>query len=221
MKLKVTAGRPKVDLDNGTYPMTIVDIQEAVIENPQYGDGNVIRIEMSLDGLIMEDGEPVILDTIANPKLSPKSKLGGWCKALGFDLSIGDEFDLDELKGAKGLAVVENDIRDGQEWPRVVNIVGAPKTGNNSQAGPLDVSGFWIEAYKLGDRDIIFAKVKSLTGGKMLAGLDGDGLAALLKKLRPRETRCKHPNAGFTEEGVMVCPTCGLKGEELEKELGV
>ena len=153
VKIAVTAGRPKVDLDNGTYPMTIVAINEAFLPNPQYGDGNVVRIDMELVDLVTPDGEPIILDTIANPKLSPKSKLGGWCKALGFDLEIGQEFELDELIGAKGLAVIENETKDGQDWPRVVNIVGAPKSSNGSVRkadGSPDFDAFWKQAKEAG-----------------------------------------------------------------------
>ena len=133
--------------------MTIVAINEAFLSNPQYGDGNVVRIDMELDGLMTPDGESIILDTIANPKLSPKSKLGGWCKALGFDLEIGQEFELDELIGAKGLAVIENETKDGQDWPRVVNIVGAPKTGSGSVRmadGSPNFDAFWKQAKAAG-----------------------------------------------------------------------
>ena len=225
MKLPVTAGRPKVDLDNGTYPITIVAIAEGQIENPQYGDGRVVRIDMEFDGMVLPDGDPVILDAIANPKLSPKSKLGGWCKALGFDLEIGQEFDLDELVGAKGLAVIENESKDGQDWPRVVNIVGTVRT-NRTTVPPADTSkpdigAFWEAAYALEkDRPKLGAFIKKLTGNNGVAGMNQETLDALLAEIRKEfGHQCKHGNAAYTEEGEFICRDCGLAGPALEEAL--
>ena len=72
-------------------------------------------------------GENRILRAWASGKLSPKSKMGGWVKALLGELP--DELDTAALVGTKCRVKVDIDIKDdGKEFSRIVDVL-APRKG--------------------------------------------------------------------------------------------
>lgn len=197
-----------MELENGTYAMTVKDVREDKIENPQFGDGTVVRIDIELDDMVMPDGEPVELDAMANAKLSPKSKLGLWIAALGFEIKVGQEFDLDDLKGAQGLVVVENEHKDDVDWPRIVNIVAAPKSGAavslSKPDGKPDFTVFWTKVKELGksktDVDALGVAVPTLSVAQ---------LEAVLARLGGNKKPHEH-DWQYTPDGKeMICRDCG------------
>ena len=210
MKLTMTAGGPSVELAEGTYAMTIIEAKEDRIPKPQFGDGTVVRFFLELDDMVMPDGEPVVLDAIASAYLTPGSKLTKWIKALGFQVEIDQEFDFDTIKGARGLAVVENVKKDdGSVWPRVKELVGAPTSkapaalSLRKPDGKPDYNVFWTKVKELGKSK---ADVDALNVS--IPGQSVDFLEAVLAKLKGGKEH-EHDFA-YTEDGTqMVCRGCG------------
>jgi hypothetical protein len=125
--LKATVGGG-VNVDPGTYEALCLEAKADTLQNPQFGNGDVLRIKVELVGIKDEDGEPVVLDGMASLKLSPMSKLWGWVSAFGFKLDVGQEFDTDLLRGKRAFAVVgQREGQDGALWARIEDFVPLPK----------------------------------------------------------------------------------------------
>lgn len=131
-------------LDAGTYEVICADATTDQLPNPQFGDGNVLRLKLQVVDMVNPDGSDVVLDAIANLKLSPMSKLWGWIEAFGFKLEVGQDFDTDQLKGLNAYAVVgQREGQDGALWPRVESIIPLPKQRASSTSAASNVSGWW------------------------------------------------------------------------------
>src|SRR3970282_408727 len=108
MGIPIRKGGDVPDLEPGTYTATCTAVKEDVLENPQFGDGAIVRIYMTLDDVVDLDGELVTLDAIANAKVSPKSKLTRWAEALGraIDFDSETEFEPGDLLQCRALIKV-------------------------------------------------------------------------------------------------------------------
>ena len=151
MGIKRTAEESTVTkLDPGTYTVRCMDIKEDKIENPQYGDGRVIRFILEVDDVLDENGDPVVLDPIANDKLTPKSKLWGWLEAFGLTLEIGKSVDCDKAIGQTAIALIgERTGKDGTgSFPSVESLV--PSQRASTATDDDSVSAFWSMARNKG-----------------------------------------------------------------------
>lgn len=92
------------------YPGILTRLEEG----GDFGFGETIRFVINLDG---EDGETWAL---ASQKMSPKSKLYGWVKAINADLipEVGEAFKYKKLEGLR----VEVMFEAGDEREKVTKI---------------------------------------------------------------------------------------------------
>lgn len=206
--IAVTAGGSKVELADGTYPVQVSEVIEDTIENPQFGNGDVVRIILLVDGVLQPDGEETHLDAIANMKLTPKSKLWGWVTAFGLELVVGSEFDTDALVGRSALARIENDVKeDGSTWPRVRDIFPAvvkPAAGSLTKPdGKPDYNAFWARVKAIGKTKADVDALAVSVPGRSVAELE-----AVLARLG----KAHEHDWAYTDDGKdMICRSCGAK----------
>ena len=136
-----------VPIEPGTYSVTCVGITTDVMENPQFGNGAVIRFSLSFDDMVDTEGGDVIRDPIANDKLTPMSKLTGWLGAFGIKVAIGGQVDLEECIGKQALATVTSVDKGDRTYDKVTALMPVPKTAAPQQA--IDVSELSIAAWWL------------------------------------------------------------------------
>lgn len=145
-----------VALEPGTYKVQLMDLNEAQLENPQYGNGDVIRFTFECVDEVDDDGNRYQLDGIANDILTTESKLTKWLAAFGVIAKPGEDIDMAEAVGRECLAeVVVKPGKDGTgAFPRIDKLVPLPKgkaigrTVAASGATESDVSAFWGETRK-------------------------------------------------------------------------
>lgn len=115
----ITVGAGASDVEAGTYPATLIAVNEKMIPSKFTDDPSGLAPSwewvFSLDG-----GEEV--NGLTSTYVTPKSRAFGYLVALmGKDKVInGAGFELSDLIGRKALVVVE--INDGG-WPRVVGVM--------------------------------------------------------------------------------------------------
>ena len=142
-------------LEPGTYKVQLMDLKETILENPQFGSGDVIRFCIETTEVVDEEGNRIELDGIANDKLTPLSKLTRWLTAFGVTAEAGEEIDMEEAIGREAMAVIV--VKPGKDgtgaFPRVDDLVPLPKSGKASSAPQKptaasngdspDVDSFW------------------------------------------------------------------------------
>ena len=126
----------------GTYTVTCTDVKEGVIENPAFGNGDIIRFTVSFDDLLDTEGAEVIRDAIANDKLTPMSKLTEWTLAFGVSAAVGESLDIEECMGRKALAKVTNVDKNDKTYDRIASLLPAPKTAAQQQE--VDIPGLTV-----------------------------------------------------------------------------
>ena len=171
------------DVEPGTYKATCIKVKDDFIENSMYGSGDVVRLYMQLTDVLGPEGEEVILDGIANRKITPLSKLTRWADALGrvIDFDSEDDFDTEELVGGECLIKVER--KDKDSWPKVTDLTALPKIMARSVDPPGSIGEFWA---KTRQANIPLAVVKQSAEemfGKAPANLTEDERDELLKAL--------------------------------------
>lgn len=140
MKAKAAGG---VHIKPGTYNVVCSGVREDEIENSQW-DKNVIRFDLQTTDVLDENGDAVELDAIASRKLSPKSKLWGWLTALGVQLDVGADIDLEEAIGHEALAVIEDHTgTDGAVFSRVKDLIPPASQKAVVDVKDLPVSDWW------------------------------------------------------------------------------
>ncbi len=138
--IKAQESRVMVELPDGTYEVECTEAQDDEIDS-QFSDGpsDIVRLFVQIVDHVNVDGGPIILDPIANFKLTPKSKLWGWFQAFGLDPQIGKEIDTEDMVGKRALALVQNKITDaGSKWPKVVNFMPLPRTAQKGSQRPQE-----------------------------------------------------------------------------------
>lgn len=144
MTLKRTM-REGISLEAGTYEVQLIDLKEDILENPQFGDGAVIRFELETTDVLDEEGNPVRLDGIASDKLTPLSKLTRWLKAFGVTAEPGEEIDMARAIGQRAQAVIV--LRPGKDgtgsFPRIEDLVALPRSRAVRPAPVNDISDWW------------------------------------------------------------------------------
>ena len=196
-KISLSQGK-HVEIANGTYPVLCIGVKDDHLDNSQYGSGDVVRIYLQFPDLIDEEsGDFVELDVIANRVWNPKSKL--WSFASAFGLRCDEdvkEFETEDMVGKDALAFIENETKDGNVWPKVKNIIAAPRgkaaTVTAPQApsvinpdGTPSWTAFWAEIKRLGvTREGVAAHV----GGdlEVLMAMDGPDVAGVLEEIKAK-----------------------------------
>jgi hypothetical protein len=219
----------------GTYLVTCVGTEDDHIAEGPYGARDVVRLFLQLDGMKDDEGQPIILDGIANRVLSPKSTLWGWVQAFGFKPEFGVPFDTDVLAGHRAQAVVlDKPSKDGSAiFSNIDNIVPLPQgmssTPATSAPAPAPaptppaptgdsagLSTWWASVRAAG------MKAPEVTAlSKQIYGAEPKDLTAqqrieLMAKAKAGAEGCTHEPT-YTDSGDMVCIHCG---EALDESTG-
>jgi len=172
------------DVEGGTYMATCVRVKDDTIENPQFGNGDVVRLYMVLNDVVDEHGDEIELDGMANRKLTPKSKLTRWAEAMGrpIDFDNEDDFDPEELVGSSCLIKVVRADKDS--WPKIEEMTARTKTGRGKGAPVAENIGvWWGKTRNAGIKRMeVMAKSEEMFG-KPPADLTPDERAELSKEL--------------------------------------
>lgn len=137
MSTKRTMEEPKFkNIDPGTYPVTCVAVRPDTLENPQYGDGSVIKFKLEFDGLEDDDGEPLTREAMAGDYLTPGSKLTRYLFAFGITADIGGEVDIDDAVNRQALAVVGKKTKGDKVYDTINDLIPAPKARTNGAKAP-------------------------------------------------------------------------------------
>jgi hypothetical protein len=187
MSLKRTM-KEATTLEPGTYTVRLMDLVETTLENPQFGNGDVIRFALETTDVVDEEGNPVQLDGIANDKLTPMSKLSRWLTAFGVSAKPGEDVDMEKAIGQQAMAVIV--LKPGKDgtgaFPRIDDLVPLPKAGGRSvptTPASVDISGWWKTTRDAGlKRDDVLKASKEMFGAEPaeLAPEDRDELLTVL-----------------------------------------
>ena len=180
-----------------------MDLKETTLENPQFGNGDVIRFLLEAVDVFDQDGNPIELDGIANDLLTPLSKLTRWLGAFGLTSEPGEEIDMEQAIGREAMAVIINvPGKDGTgAFARISDIVPLPMTGsrNGRVAAPPrpappkpvpdgsspdpDFTGFWTQVKVMGKTQADVLALLPEPDLRLMADLDAAGLVEILGKL--------------------------------------
>jgi hypothetical protein len=119
------------NIDPGTYPVTCIGVRGDTLENPQYGDGAVVKFRLEFDGLEDDEGEPLTREAMASDYLTTGSKLTRYLFAFGISASVGQDIDLDDAIGKQALAVVGKKTKGDKVYDTIDNLIPAPKARTN------------------------------------------------------------------------------------------
>ena len=185
------------NLDPGTYKVRLMDLKEATLENPQFGNGDVIRFVLETVDVVDGEGNPIELDGIANDKLSPMSKLTRWLSAFGVTSKPGEEVDMEDAVDREAMAVIVNKPgKDGTgAFPRIEDLVPLPKTGNGRTARPteppvttdgavMEIGDWWALTRQEGFERIAVIEKSKVMFGEEPPNISPAERTALLEELR-------------------------------------
>ena len=132
--VEATAGSAP-EIEDGLYPVTIISVEQTVMENDKFGHKNKLRFKMALDGLFDDENEQVYLDPLINEKLSlpdavKVSTLTTWAQICGVPIKNG-RIDTDDFHGKRARAVIKT-AKPG-DWPKVTELM-AVKQGQADAA---------------------------------------------------------------------------------------
>ena len=219
----IISGREYVRLEGWTLLGTMLGVFPICVWSRQIENGWEARAEArTLDGKLVGAAEAqcardentwksrsdYALRSMAQTRASSKAlrlPLGFVMALAGYDPTPAEEID-------------EGPRPTQPTAPRQQN--GSAPTSRATRGSGGNVSAFWAEARKLGDKDAMFLKVQGLTGNAGVGGKSQAELDALLKELQrsvPGGT-CKHEHTAYDmKEDVarLVCSDCGtfLGGE--------
>lgn len=131
--ITITAGAPQSDIEPGTYEVTLIDISEPRIINPQTGPNAGKEVTLRDWTFSLEDGTEI--RGSASTASGPKSKTFAWLTALlgGAPPEIGKSYPRSQLIGREALATIA--IDEGG-WPRITNLSARPKAKAAPVAAP-------------------------------------------------------------------------------------
>lgn len=169
----------------GTYHVRCIEVRPDQLENPQFGDGAVIRFELEVVDQLAPDGSALVIDAIANDRLTPKSKLWGWLEAFGITPQINGDVDIEACVYREAMARIVK--KPESEFTRVDELFPLPsnmaKPSASKADGEPDFTGFWAQIKAMGksNADVIpLLPSKKLTDMPEMSGAD---LVAILEKL--------------------------------------
>ena len=122
--ITITAGAPQSDIEPGTYEVTIIEISEPRVINPQTGPNAGKEVTLRDWTFALEDGTEI--RGSASTASGPKSKTFAWLTALlgGTPPVVGQSYPRSQLIGREALATIT--IDEGG-WPRITNLSARPK----------------------------------------------------------------------------------------------
>ena len=134
--ITITAGAPQSDVVPGVYVVTLTDISEPRIINPQTGPNAGKEVSLRDWTFALEDGSEV--RGSASTASGPKSKTFAWLTALlgGQPPVVGQSYPRSQLVGRMALATISVD--EGG-WPKIANLSALPASMATSTppAGPV------------------------------------------------------------------------------------
>lgn len=132
--ITVTAGAPQIDIDPGTYQVTLIDISEPRTIFPQSGPNAGKEVTLRDWTFSLEDGTE--LRGSASTASGPKSKTFAWLTALlgGVPPAVGSSYPREQLIGREALATI--DIDEGG-WPKIRNLSALPRARATAPAAPV------------------------------------------------------------------------------------
>lgn len=156
-------------IEPGTYQVRLMNLTETQIENPQFGNGDVIRFAFECVDVVDTEGNPVELDGIANDILTPESKLTKWLAALGVTAKPGEGLDMEDAVGRECLAeIVHRPGKDGSgAFPRIDKLVPLPRSSRAAPTAAPDISAWWKETRDAGfKRDDVMKASNEMFGAE-------------------------------------------------------
>ncbi len=122
--ITITAGAAQVDIEPGTYEVTLTEISEPRTIVPRTGPNAGKEVTLRDWTFALEDGREI--RGSASTSSHPKSKTVAWLTALlgGTPPVVGQSYPRSGLLGRVALATIEIDA-DG--WPRITNLSALPK----------------------------------------------------------------------------------------------
>lgn len=120
----ITAGAPQIDIEPGTYEVTLTEISEPRTIYPQSGPSAGKEVTLRDWTFALEDGTEV--RGSASTSSGPKSKTFAWMTALlgGTPPVVGQSYPRSQLVGREALATIA--IDEGG-WPKITNLSARPK----------------------------------------------------------------------------------------------
>jgi len=123
--ISVTTGGP--DIDPGTYPVTLVDIEGPKVITPQSGPTAGQEMEILVWKFAVDEGEfeGTEIEATTSTNTGPKSKVYGFLTALlgGKPPAENAQFEATDLAGRRALATVE---RPENGWAKIRSLVALP-----------------------------------------------------------------------------------------------
>lgn len=153
----------------GLYDVVIAGVKKDELTST-FGTNDVCRFQCRLLQVLDSDGEPVVIDAIANWLLSPMSKLWAWLENLGMHPQVGFDLDLEDAIGRQAVASIIDGTssKDGSLFSKV-DALYAPKRGAMAPGadlltpqGGVNWTAFWAEC---GRRHITREMVVDALGG--------------------------------------------------------
>ena len=100
-KMKVEETKEFEPVKNGVHKGTIVDVEEVSRKNKLTGETyNYVDVMISVSDYQKEDGEDLVLRVGYPGKITENTGLGKFIKEMGYKIKVGEDFDLDSLRGA-------------------------------------------------------------------------------------------------------------------------
>jgi hypothetical protein len=133
MPLKMKTQTGGVDIQDGTYKLTVLRIEETEFEDTKFGKGKQagVKFTFAVDEVLDEENQPIELTANATAeRLTPKTKLWGWVEALrGQPWEQDQDVDLEELIACEAMGKIVNEPdADGIKWARVKELMALPTT---------------------------------------------------------------------------------------------
>ena len=127
---------PKIN--DGTYPITCIGVNERTVDNDQFGNSEKLEFHMIIEGLVDEDGDPQELNPLINKKWNEKATLYEYAVAFGLKVDLKTPIDTDDFNGRQATAVIET-AEEGK-WPRITKLLkrgaaAAPTAAEKATSG--------------------------------------------------------------------------------------
>lgn len=124
LAITVTAGAPQVDIEPGTYVVSLANLEGPRTIYPQSGPNAGKEVSIYDWTFTLDDGQEIGGTT--STASGPKSKLYAWLTALqgGRPPAVGQTFALADLIGRPALATIS--MNDGG-WPKIENLSALPR----------------------------------------------------------------------------------------------
>jgi hypothetical protein len=122
--ITVSAGAPQVDIEPGSYEVTLIGISEPRMILPQSGPNAGKEVTLRDWTFVLEDGTEI--RGSASTASGPKSKTYAWLTALlgGTPPAVGQSYPRDQLIGRDAIATI---VIDDGGWPKIANLSARPR----------------------------------------------------------------------------------------------